>query len=281
MGDHYVPQYYLKGFSQNNGKGIWVYDKVEQRKFTTQIKSVGNITKFYSEEVEQYLANTIENPANDVLRKIRNRQTIDKNEKVTLAEYMAVMFKRVPKGKERLRELAPSICEELYSEINEELLQIAIAQPDKSHIAKKRISESREILDRYSKDPPKQIWLDNIPPDRSPQIVEALVGMTWRFMECNDTIGFMTSDNPLFYFTGMGVGKPESEVAFPISKSILLWATWRTDLPIGYLPTKSQFVKEMNRRIVSEATRYVFATMDEDWILPFVLKGAWKLHLMK
>jgi hypothetical protein len=281
MGDHYVPQYYLKGFSQNNGKSIWVYDNVEKRKFTTQIKNVGNITNFYSEEVEQYLANTIENPANEVLRKIRERQKISENEKVTLAEYMAVMFKRVPKGKERLKELAPSICEKLYTEISDELLQIAIDQPDKNHIAQKRICEIKEILDKYSKNPPKEIWLDNIPLERSPQVVAALVEMTWRFMECNDRIGFMTSDNPLFYFTSIGVGKPESEVVFPISSNILLWATRRTDLPTGYLPAKSQLVKEMNRRIVSEATHYVFASNDAVWILPFVMKGDWKLHLIK
>ncbi|MFO8164009.1 MAG: DUF4238 domain-containing protein [Desulfatiglandales bacterium] len=281
MGDHYVPQYYLKGFSQNNGKSIWVYDKVEKRKFTTQIKNVGNITNFYSEEVEQYLANTIENPANEVLKKIRERQKINENEKVTLAEYMAVMFKRVPKGKERLKELAPSICEKLYTEISDDLLQIAIDQPDKNHIARRRISEIKEILDKYSKNPPKEIWLGNIPSERSPQVVAALVKMTWMFMECNDTIGFMTSDNPLFYFTSIGVGKPESEVVFPISSNILLWATWRTDLPLRYLPTKSQLVKEMNRRIVSEATRFIFASNDAVWILPFVMKGDWKLHLIK
>lgn len=281
MGDHYVPQYYLKGFSQNNGKNIWAYDKFEGTKFSTQVKSIGNKTKFYSDEVEQYLANTIENPANEVLKKIRNHEEITNDEKETIAEYMAVMYKRVPKGKERLKKLTPSICENLSREISEELQKLALIHPDKSHIAKKRISEIREILDRYSKDPPKKIWLDNIPPERSPKIVAALIQMTWRFMECDDTIGFITSDNPLFYFTSIGVGKPESEVTFPISKDIVLWATWRTDLPTGYLHVGSQFVKEMNRRIVSDATRYIFAIKDAAWILPFVTKGNWKLNLIK
>jgi len=66
MGDHYVPQYYLKGFSQNEGKRIWIYDKTDGVKFPTQVKSIANITEFYSREVEQYLANTIEGPANKV-----------------------------------------------------------------------------------------------------------------------------------------------------------------------------------------------------------------------
>lgn len=49
MGDHYVPQYYLKGFSQNNGKSIWVYDKEEGSKIQTQVKSIANITGFILE----------------------------------------------------------------------------------------------------------------------------------------------------------------------------------------------------------------------------------------
>ncbi len=52
MGDHYVPRYYLKGFSQNDGKTIYVYDKTERRSFKTQVKSIANETDFYSPEVE-------------------------------------------------------------------------------------------------------------------------------------------------------------------------------------------------------------------------------------
>ena len=281
MGDHYVPQYYLKGFSSCDGKSIWAFDKEDKRKFETQVKSIGNITGFYSREVEQYLANTIEGPANEVLKKIRDHEEITDIDKTVLAEYMAVMFKRVPKAKERLNKRAPSMCKDLYKEISEELLQTATLQPEKRHIAERRISEIKEILDRYSKEPPRKIWLDNIPPERSPRIVAALASMTWRFLECDDTVGFITSDNPLFYFTDMGVGKPESEVTFPISKDIVLWGTWRTDLPTGYLHAGSQIVKEMNRRIVSEATRYVFAVKDAVWILPFVTKKNWNLNLIR
>ena len=109
MGDHYVPKYYLKGFSTDNGKRILVYDKNEGQKLPTQVKSIANITGFYSREVEQYLANTIEGPANTVLKKIRNREQIKPRDKEILSEYMAVMIKRVPKGKKQLDEMAPSI----------------------------------------------------------------------------------------------------------------------------------------------------------------------------
>lgn len=281
MGDHYVPRYYLKGFSNREGKQIWVYDKQERRRFLTQVKSIANVTGFYSPEVEQYLANTIEVPANRVIRKIRDRGQITEYDKGILAEYMAVMMKRVPRGKERLRERAPSVAKKLSQEIHERLAIVASIQPEKATLIQKRKSEIQEILDEYSKDPPKEIWLDNIPPERSPRIVAALTGMTWRFLTFDDKPVFLTSDNPVFYFTSIGIGKPESEVTFPISSYIILWATWRTDLPEGYITANNQAVKEMNRRTVNNALRYVFHRKDERWILPFVTKGLRKLNLFR
>ncbi len=279
MGDHYVPQYYLKGFSQNEGKHIWVYDKVEGIKFPTQVKSIANITGFYSRDVEQYLANTIEGPANNVLMKIRKMELIDQKDKEILSEYIAVMMKRVPKGLQRLEEMAPSTSKKLYADLAEELSQIALANPEKKEIVKRRIKEIETILKKYSKDPPKDIWLDNIPPERSPKVVAALNGMIWRFLVSKPESEFLTSDNPLFFFTSIGIGKPNSEVLFPIAKNIALWATWKTHLPEGYIQATTQAVKEMNRRTVSNATRYVFKSKDEDWVLPFIMKGTWKLHL--
>lgn len=281
MGDHYVPQYYLKGFSNREGKQIWVYDKKETRKFPTQVKSIAKITGFYSPEVEQYLADTIEAPANKVIRKIRNRGQVTEYDKGILAEYMAVMMKRVPKGKERLRKYVPSIANELSQEIREQLTIMASNHPEKASLIQRRKSEIKEILNKYSKDPPPEIWRNNIPPERSPRAVAALAGTTWRFLTFDDKPVFFTSDDPVFYFASIGIGKSESEVVFPISSYIILWPTWRTDLPEGYITATNQIVKEMNRRTVSNALRYVFHRKDEHWILPFVTKGKWKLNLLR
>jgi len=269
MGKHYVPQYYLKGFSQNNGKYIWVYDKKDGVKFPTQVKSIANITGFYSKEVERYLANTIERPANTVLTKIRQFERIEQRDKEVLSEYMAVMIKRVPKGLQRLEEVAPSIIRKLFAELTEELSQIALDRQENKDVAERRIKNIEAILKKYSKDPPKEIWLENIPPERSPIVVATLNGMTWRFLVSKNESEFLTSDNPLFFFSSIGIRKPISEVLFPIAKNIPLWATWKTQLPEGLINTTSQAVKEMNRRTTSYATRYLFKSKDEDWICLF------------
>lgn len=277
MGDHYLPQYYLRGFSKDSGKTIWVYDK-QNRKFATQVKGVANENRFYSKEMEKYLANSIEGPANAVLGKIRERGKLTKENKRSLTAYIVAMMKRVPRGKERVSELAPNVVGRLAQEIDEEFSIAAAEQPDRIEFIKRRRVKIQEILDRCSKEPPKQIWLDNIPPETTPRVVAAMSSMTWRFLTFEQRPAILTSDNPVFYFTGIGIGKPESEVTFPISSHIALWASWRADLPEGYFPTTTQVVKELNRRMAYNATRYLFHSEDEDWILPFFKKGRWKLH---
>jgi hypothetical protein len=281
MGDHYVPQYYLKGFSNEDGKEIWVYDKLDSRVFATQVKSIANENDFYGTTMERYLANTIEGPANTVLKRIRERGEITQSDKMVLSEYIVVMMKRVPEGRSRANELAPSVAEKLAREINDELSIAASEEPEKAQLIEERRAQINEILDRYSSEPPKDIWLGNIPPEKTPRVVEAIATMTWRFLTCDESPAFLASDNPVFYFTGIGVGKPESEVTLPISSHLALWATWRSDLPEGYFPTTRQAVKEVNRRTASSATRYVFHQREEEWILPFIQKGRWQLHRLQ
>lgn len=281
MGDHYVPRYYLKGFSLEDGKTIWVYDKNERRCFTTQVKSIANETDFYSPAVEEYLANSIEGPANDVLKKIRDRAEISADDKQVLSAYMICMMKRVPKGKERLKEHAPGAAEKVREAIEILLKVAAVNQPERAEVIQKRRAEIGKIIDKYAKEPPREFWLTNMPPEKSPRVLAALSGMTWRFLTFDGYPAFLTSDNPLFFFTSMGIGNPESEVTFPISTHIALWATWRRDLKEGYFPTSSQVVKELNRRTCSIATRYVFHSKREEWVLPLLTKGRCLLNRLR
>lgn len=278
MGHHYLPQYYLKGFSETVDNMLWAYEKGSGKKFNTQIKSLANINDFYSHETEQYLANDIEGPANEVLDKIRGRHLINDDDKNTFAKYMAVMWKRVPRGKEDLKKMAPRIADGIAKKLSSDLDNAIAKNPQNAEFIEKRRKEIDDIVSTYAVNPPKDIWLKNIPPERTPRIVEALNAMTWTFWEFNQSPVFLTCDNPLFYFTSMGVGRPDSELSFPISSHIILWATWRTDLPRNFIKASSQIVKEFNRRTVDNAGRYIFHAREESWVESFIKKGNWKLN---
>lgn len=281
MGYHYVPQYYLRGFCPGFGRSIWVYDKQETRRFLTQVKSIANICGLYPPELEKYLSEDIEGPANRVLKKIRNRENLTPTDKITLSSYIAVMWKRVPIGKNRLKERAPGVTADLRETLHRELDTAAAKDPSKEGLALRRKTEIDEILDRYSKEPPEDIWHQIIPAERTPQMIVALATMSWTFFTFDENPSFLTGDNPVFFFSHLGIGRAESELSFPVSSHVTLWATRRVDFLEGYFPATSAIVKEMNRRIASVTTRYVFHAKDEDWILPFLSKKRWRLNQIR
>lgn len=278
MGDHYIPQYYLRGFCNGFGCRFWVYDKKNAREFLTQVKSVANICGLYPPELEKYLSEEIEHPANWVLDKIRNREPITPSDKVILSNYISVMWKRVPEGKTRLKECAPEIAGDMRIALHQHIDEALARNPEKQATAQRRKSEIDEILSRLSQNPPEELWHQVIPADRTPRIAASIATMTWRFNVYDEKPVFLTGDNPVFYFNSLGIGRTDSELSFPISSNIILWATRRYDIPEGYFHTSMNIVKEMNRRIAFNTERFVFHSENEEWILPFILKKSWKLN---
>ena len=102
--------------------------------------------------------------------------------------------------------------------------------------------------------------------------------MTWTFLTSEKKQPFLTNDNPVFFFEGLGIGKHQSEITFPISGTIALWATWRTNLAEGYVAAKDAATREINRRIASAATRYVYYSIQAPWVVSLINKKNLKLH---
>jgi hypothetical protein len=279
MGNHYLPQFYLKGFTESpNIKTIWVYRKGDEEPFKTSIRKIAQENKLYSPEMEQYLANEVEEPANKVIRKIREKRPLLYEEKVTLSKYMMTLWKRVPQRKIWAEEKAPEIMDSVFDRIDNELVELGKQKPSKIEIVEKRRNELRELRVNKNIDFIYNIWQENIPPDKTPQSVDVLSQMTWRFLVVGDEQYFITSDNPLFFFKWMGIGKKESEVTFPISKNIALWATWRIDLNEDYFAPRNQFVKEINRRTASIAAKFLFSPFREEWVQVYANKTKFKLN---
>lgn len=274
---HYVPRYYLSGFTQNSKPPlIWVYEKGSSQVFPTQIKNVACEKYYFPDNFETYLANEIEAPANIVLRKIRERKMITVKDKIALSNYMAVLWKRVPEAKKRFKVQAPKISNGISKKLFEKIEELKIKNPSKANLLKKRRLEAQDILEKFEDNPSEEIWRSVIPPEMTPRISEALSKMTWRFFTCEEPNAFLTNDNPVFIFRHLGIGREYSELTFPISSYITLWATWRyTDE--GYFPANNQVIKEINRRTASVATRFIYFSKKRDWVITLANK---KEHLL-
>lgn len=279
MGYHYIPQYYLKGFASPSDDTIWTYEKGGSLKFSANIKKIAQEPKYYSLEIEEYLADKIEGPANSVIKKIRDHKQLTSFEKKKLAVYMVVMYKRVPQSKIRMKKMAPTVAQSQQQKWDKEISKLILENPSKTDLFEKGRADIKVYLEKYSKNFSKDFWLKLILPERTPRSLKAIYEMTWLFLTCEEFPAFLTCDNPVFYFQSIGIDKPESEITFPISSNIVLWATWRSGIQEGYSLIKNQAIKEINRRTATNATRFIYHARDKDWISRFINKQEHQFNL--
>jgi hypothetical protein len=279
MGQHYIPQYYLSGFSDPlKPSNIWVYEKGCNQINMIPIKVVASENKRWPPETESYLANNVENPATPVIKKIRNRELITINEKHTLACYMIIMAKRVPRGLERMKSLAPKVIEDMFNKLQGDILQLIKEYPSKRDALEAKLNELPSLKLQYETEFPVDIWYQNLKPDMSPQLLTILPQMTWIFLTSDRGQPFLTNDNPFFFDEGLGIGKPESEITFPISSDLTLWANWNKNLKEGYGHAQESIIREINRRTASNATRYVYYSQNAEWVTSLINKRKWRLN---
>jgi hypothetical protein len=274
MHNHYIPQYYLKGFSNSTSSdNIWVYEKGSTLVANRPIKQVANENHRWPDKTEIYLANQIESPANTVLDKIRSRQSITPQDKDLLSSYIVVMWKRVDQGLKRQKTIAPKIFEDIFNHLHDRILELMKEHPTKISLLENRLLELASLRSKYENEFPIDLWFDSINPETPLQLRLILNTMTWIFLTSDKVQQpFLTNDNPVFYFTDIGIGKPESEITFPISSTTTLWATWRIDLNEGYLSAKENAIKQINRRTIKNTTRYVYYSQNVDWALTLINK---------
>ncbi len=199
-------------------------------------------------ELEEHLANAIEDPAKAAIEKVRERVILNDEDRMALAKYTVALWKRVP-----------------------------VSDPTLAPLVETKRSEIADVIARYKRDLPPDIWHRDLLNNSSPRVVETLLTMRWRFVYTNDAY-FLTSDNPVFFFKHEGVGRLTSELTFPISSGVALSATHRRRDGNEYLPATSAVVSELNRRTASNATRFVHSSRNDLWVLPFVCKEQWRLN---
>ena len=272
MGNHYLPRYYLDGFTSPDTNRLWVYVKGEGRKFQSQPKSVANETDFYSPEIESALANEIEAPANAVLKKIRERVEISPDEKRSLAVYIMTLWKRVPRGLERFNEMAPQIAENRLSRFNDEIAESIHLNPNREDLLRDWQRRGEATLKDIRESPPKDIWEQTLDPRKTPRSIDVLSKMAWQFLVHDKKPVFLTCDNPVFFFSEMGIGNPKSELTFPIGSNLILHANWEPVPRAQFRLASDTEIKQINRRTASNAQNFVFYASDEAWVIRLIGK---------
>ena len=145
-----------------------------------------------------------------------------------------------------------------------------------AHVAEWRRVEVDRILDRIERERPPSIWHESLMKQSSADVIGSMMTMQWRFLY-SKSAEFLTSDNPVFFFEHEGIGQASSELTVPLSSSVALWATRRQSPPTVFVQVRPAVVREVNRRMAHNASRYLYSKTDRPWILPFFSKGKYAL----
>ena len=268
MGHHYVPQHYLRGFEAAEEPGtIWAYDKVLHRFTRVPIKTIAQEAEFYDEQVERELSERLEGPAQKCLSQMRRRELLSPDERLLVAAYIATMMMRVPKQRAKALKIVPSALKSTIDAARNTIHGWASSDDTDQALVARRLAE----VDRL-----ESVWIQSPPPDvvnriRSPWPTEKIVAlvdsMVWRIVRATEDECFLTSDNPVCIFEAYGIGKPESEIAFPLAPDAALLASWRGPRRgLIEVPRWPAAIREVNRRVVAGSDRFVFFHKNAQWV---------------
>jgi hypothetical protein len=277
MRNHYLPQSYLRGFAESgNSDFIFRYEKNSDNVIRTNLINVGQENKLYPDELETFLANEYDSPGKIVLDAISNHKKLTEDQKSFFADYILLLIQRVPETKTYTEKWFATIKDEYLDNLENELKTAIAESPDKLIIGQRRIEELHTIREK-NKINPTDIWHQLIKLENFPLMRWALQNMNWQFMTTRYD-EFVTCDNPVFIHKAIGLNKSHSELYFPICRRIGLWMTWQGKE--GYSDTNQQFVNEMNRRMVQNATKYIFFCKERSVIMKLANNPSIRLNYL-
>lgn len=264
MGDHYLPQHYLNGFAIDDR--FWVHDLDQRRTRRGQPKSEANVNGLWPDELERHLAEKIEGPAQDTIDRIRQFRPIEESEREALATYLLTMWKRVPAGRDRTAAHIPGLAAEHKQEY---LSQIDGLFADGTVSAAEAVDGKQlvsDILDGLANGPPDHYWHHMLRDGATPRMMAALRSMNWTFL-VSTSDPYLTCDDPLFFFRGIGIGRVNSELSIPLSTSITLLAHRQGAKSRQFRDARASAVVQLNRRTACNARRFIYSEKPVSWAL--------------
>ena len=275
MGHHYVPQRYLRNFECPGNPGfIWQHEKKTGEARAVAIKKAAQASDYYEPEVEALLAEVVESPTTPIIDKLTKAEAISPDERHQLALYIGTMLMRVPARRRKTMQQYPGQVADYVKESRAEFERLARTLPDAdATIVAKRLAELDVWAKKHARNPPEEVIEQIRSPWPYTSMVSAIEEMTWRVMVSAGPQYFITSDNPAFYFGGSGLGKPQSELSFPLSTTHAWHGSWQAAASIlAYVQSSQGFVKEINRRLASTADR-AFYHESAPWLLQILPKA--------
>ncbi len=302
--NHYVPQFYLKNWSDDNEKSLYVYNILVSDKNVPlwrkkAIKKIAYHKDFYTREIngqkiddiEQWFNAQFEMPVKDVFEKVKNNSRLNTSDWQCLIRFMAAQQLRTPA---RLNELLARWRTEMPLLFQETLEKI------KTEIERPEFIPSNITFNTDTSLIPMKVKCDD---NNGIMTVNSLVGKgmyffalkhlltktieilnnhQWHIIHAPNEIEWPTSDDPViclnyrdknhYDFKG-GWGKKNGEIIFPLTPKHILYSQIGNHRKSCLLDYSYEYGLLLQRFIIEHAHRYIFARKP--------LKGMLKLRPRK
>jgi len=266
MGHHYVPRQHLKRFAvKDKDNCVWMYDKQTRKFCKAGIKRVAQESGYYDLEIESALAEEVEGPGKVAIDKLLKQETIDNSERTTISLYLMIMLTRGPRHRNKSLDHVPRIIDETLAETEAAIRQWIADEPENPK-AHHRLQELEFERTNLTNEIPQNIIEQIRRPFWSERTVECIHNMLWHVIPASPGMHFVTCDTPAHTFECFGLGTLDSEYTITLSKDFALIGEHKRNWGIVYEKPNSQITKEINRRILSHAERFVYSHGDSAWI---------------
>lgn len=225
----------------------------------------------YPPEIEKALTEVYENPANKVLDRLRGFQLPTDAERATLVQYFLLIRERTPSRKEESIVNIEKMIQEQLGNWESEKEAALKEHPEKGSIINANFDRIRQIL-TSRQEFKRDLWLKTLVELNFPAAINALLMMNWYYIIDAKIDRFITSDAPFFFTSGIGLNKPNSEVFFPISTRIVIWLNWYS-LKTQMIESTQAMTNEINKRLVWNASRYIFFSKEQEWLKKYCKIG--------
>lgn len=252
MNQHYVPEFYLKNFSQN-GKQIFVYDKVVQKSFSSSISSIASQEGFYDNSKKQSIETEIgevESKTGIVLKELI--ESLDSNhfsvvtepQKNTLIQFIWLQMNRTLESRIHFGSLQPY----LFSKLADIPLDLDV----------KEILSQNEVADNH---------IDFVSSSKeNPFALEMLGDRNFIIVKNETQTDFLTSDEPVVRHLHWEIDSRVYEIFLPITPKFGIWimpkkiyAELDAADKVLYVLTDEQNILFYNYHQVYRSTRQIFS----------------------
>ena len=282
---HYIPQFYLKNFSQD-GERVYIYDKAKgergEIRYQTTVE-VAHQNHFYTyrtkkgtkENLEDFFCQ-FEGDAATIIEKVHKERKITQEEKEKLALFVAFLHTRTPASKAR--------TEEMINKTGEKISRMMFKIEPKERLKKFfKEKEGREFSDeeiddlvdfavnpkrsRIEFEVPNEYWI-KLMLETGAEIAPLFFGMDWLFVFTDSPYALITSDNPFLLvppddhdrFWGVGLMTDKAQKIIPLrSDMCLIMGDFKEDPVIKFGDVEKSFFRQVNEHLILECERFCFS----------------------